>query len=124
MEEKLNFLKNDFIFLLKHLAPDAKGKWGVMNGQQMIEHFSDAVRNASGKLKLPQTYEGEKLQQYRTFLLSEAPFPENTRNPLLNETPSPLRQRTIQAAIVELETELNDFYEIFRKQPELTTLFH
>ena len=33
-QDKINFLKNDLVFLLKHLAPDAKGSWGAMNGQQ------------------------------------------------------------------------------------------
>ena len=122
MQDKLNFLKNDFIFLLKHLAPDAKGKWGKMNGQQMVEHFTGAVRNASGKLKLPVVNEGEKLQQFRTFLLSEAPFRENTRNPLLKETPEPQKHQTMQTAIAELQQELDYFYQTFEKEPDKTTL--
>ena len=122
MQDKLNFLKNDFIFLLKHLAPDAKGKWGVMKGQQMVEHFSQAVRNATGKLKLPIVNEGEKLQQYRTFLMSEAQFPENTRNSLLKETPEPLKHPTMQNAIEELQQELNHFFQDFENDPDKTTL--
>jgi len=122
MQDKLNFLKNDFIFLLKHLAPDARGKWGVMNGQQMVEHFSHAVRNATGKLKLPIVNEGEKLQQYRTFLMSEAPFPENTKNSLLKETPEPLKHPTMQNAIEELQQEFNNFFQDFEKEPDKTTM--
>ena len=122
MEDKLSFLKNDFIFLLKHLAPDAKGRWGKMNGQQMVEHFTGAVRNATGKLKFNLVNEGEKLEQFRTFLMSEAPFPENTRNPLLSEEPTPIRHSTMQNAIAELQTELNDFYKYFESHPGATTL--
>lgn len=122
MEDKLGFLKNDFIFLLKHLAPDAKGKWGKMNGQQMVEHFTDAVKIASGKLKHKLLNEGEKLQQFRTFLMSEAPFRENTPNPLLSEQPTPLKYSTMQNAIAALQVELNDFYNYFEKHPGATTL--
>lgn len=122
MEDKLNFLKNDFIFQLKHLAPDAKGKWGKMDGQQMVEHFTEAVKNASGKLKIKLMNEGEKLQQYRTFLMSEAPFPENTPNPLLGDQPIPQKQSTMQNAIAALQVELNDFYKYFEDHPGATTL--
>jgi hypothetical protein len=47
------FLKKDFIPLLEKLKGDEKGKWGIMNARQMIEHFADAVKNANGKLILP-----------------------------------------------------------------------
>ena len=119
--EKLDFLQNDFIFHLKHLAPDARGKWGVMNGQQMVEHFSASVRNASGKLKLPVVNEGEKLQKFRTFLMSETPFKENTKNPLLKETPVKSRHSTMQAAIAELQQEIDDFVSTFQKNPQHKT---
>ncbi|HUR11757.1 MAG TPA: hypothetical protein VM012_10335 [Flavitalea sp.] len=121
MQDKLTFLKNDFIFLLKHLAPDARGKWGVMNGQQMVEHFTESVKIANGKHQLPVMNEGEKLQQYRTFLMSEAPFKENTRNALLGETPAPTKHSTMQNAIADLQAELNDFYLLFEKNPDSTT---
>ena len=120
--DKLEFLLNDFIFKLKHLAPDAKGKWGVMSGQQMLEHFIDAVRNASGKLKLPQVNEGERLQQFRNFLMSETPFKENTKNQFLSEIPPPTRHSTMQSAIAELQQELNDFKKLFEENPGHTTV--
>lgn len=91
-QDKINFLKDDFIFLLKHLAPDARGSWGVMNGQQMVEHFVDVVKNASGKLKLPMVNEGEKLEKARAFMMSDKPFPENVKNPFISETPPATRK--------------------------------
>lgn len=120
-QEKVNFLKNDFIFLLKHLAPDARGSWGLMNGQQMVEHFVDVVKATSGKLKLPMVYEGDKLEKSRAFLMSEAPFAENIKNPFMSEVPAPTRKSTMQAAIEKLQQELNYFFEVFEKDPNLTT---
>jgi len=120
-QEKINFLKNDFIFLLKHLAPDARGVWGVMGGQQMVEHFVDVVKNASGKLKLPMVNEGEKLEKARAFMLSDKPFPENIKNPFISEKPAAVKKATIQASIEKLQKELNYFFDVFEKNPTLTT---
>lgn len=120
-QDKVNFLKNDFIFLLKHLAPDAKGLWGAMNGQQMVEHFVDVVKNASGKLKLPMVNQGERLQQAREFLFTEKPFAQNIKNPFISETPPAPRKATIQGAIEKLQQELNYFFNVFENNPSLTT---
>ncbi|MBC7826408.1 MAG: hypothetical protein H7122_01580 [Chitinophagaceae bacterium] len=120
-QDKINFLKNDFIFLLKHLAPDSRGTWGVMNGQQMVEHFVDVVKNANGKLKLPMVNEGEKLEKARAFMMSDKPFAENIKNPFISETPPAPRKATMQGAIEKLQQELNYFFEVFEKDPALTT---
>ena len=115
------FLKKDFIPLLEKLKGDEKGKWGIMNAQQMIEHFADAVKNANGKLILPTLNEGEKLQKFRHFLMSEEPFKENTKNPLIAEEGIPLRQRDLPSAINKLKKELDYFFEVFENHPELKT---
>jgi hypothetical protein len=120
-EEKLQFLKTAFIPLLEQIEGEAKGNWGVMNGQQMVEHFCDAVKNASGKLMLPLINQGEALEKSRAFLMSEKPFKENTKNPLIAETPPPLRKPNMQAAIKKLQEELNYFFHVFEKDPALKT---
>lgn len=120
--EKIRFLKDDLIFLLKHLAPDAKGAWGAMNGHQMVEHLVDVVRHASGKLELASINKGERLEKARTFMFSDQPFAENIRNPYMSETPPPPRKPTIQASIEKLQQELNYFFDVFEKKPGFTTL--
>ncbi len=67
IKEKGEFLKNDFIPFLKKLKAEDKGIWGVMSAQQMIEHFTDAVKNASGKLILPELVKGEELVKKPRF---------------------------------------------------------
>ncbi len=115
------FLKNDFILLLRKLKGDEKGQWGTMNVQQMIEHFADAVKNANGKLILPLLNEGERLQKNRDFLMTEAPFKENINNPLIPQEGIQLRQQDISSAIDKLQKELDYFFEVFDKNPELKT---
>ncbi len=115
------FLKEDFILLLKKLKGDEKGRWGVMNSQQMVEHFTDALKNASGKLILPALNEGERLQKYRDFLMSEEPFKENTKNPLIPEEGIHLRQPDMSSAINKLQKELDYFFGAFDKNPGFIT---
>ncbi|MDQ2718326.1 MAG: hypothetical protein M3Z26_01000 [Bacteroidota bacterium] len=121
MKKKEDFLKNDFIPLLRQLKPGDKGLWGVMNAQQMIEHFTDAVKNASGKLLLPELVKGEKLTAMRDFVMSEKPFEENIDNPLMEKEGAALRQPDIQSAIEKLQSELDFFFLAFKKDPDLKT---
>lgn len=115
------FLKNEFIPLLKKLDSTLKGNWGVLNAQQMVEHFSDAVKNASGRLVLPLLNEGDKLEKFRQFLMSDKPFKENTPNPLMDTAGSPLRKPDMPTAIAKLQDELDYFFKMFDENPSLTT---
>ncbi len=117
--EKENFLRTKLVSYLQRLDPATTPRWGKMNVQQMIEHFGgDAVRNASGRLKIdniltpPQHFE-----KMREFMMSDKPFKENTKNPLMGEEPLPLRYKTVQAAIGALQQELIYFFEAYEKNP-------
>ena len=55
----------------------------------------------------------------REFMMSDKPFKENTKNPLMGEEPAPLRYKTVQAAIGALQQELIYFFEAFEKDPKL-----
>ncbi len=118
---KESFLKKDFVPMLKKLNANDKGKWGIMTAQQMVEHFADAVKNASGKLVLPVVNEGERLQKSRDFLMSDLPFQENIKNPFIPGEGIPLRKPDMETAINKLQKELDYFFEVFEKQPELKT---
>ena len=107
--------------MLKKLKADKKGNWDIMNAQQMIEHFADAVKSANGKLVLPLLNEGERLQKSREFLMSEKPFKENTKNPLIAEEGIALRERDVTSAINKLKKELDYFFEVFENHPGLKT---
>lgn len=120
-ESKVDFLKNDFVPLLGKLKPGAKGVWGIMDAQQMVEHFADAVKNASGKLILPQLSQGEHLEKMRLFLMSEQPLKENTDNPLIPKEGIPHRQPDLQSAINKLQSELDFFFKTYQENPSLKT---
>jgi hypothetical protein len=121
--EKENFLRTRLVRYLQQLDPASPSRWGKMNVQQMIEHYAgDAVRNASGRLKIEKIMTPpEKLASMREFMMSDKPFKENTKNPLMGEEPVPLRFHTVQAAIGALQQELIYFFETFAKDPQLIT---
>lgn len=121
--EKENFLRTKLVPLLQRIDPATPPRWGKMSLQQMIEHYGgDAVRNASGRLKFDNIMTPpERLQSVRDFMLSDKPFRENTKNPLMNEVPAPARYKTIQAAIGALQQELIYFFEAFERDPLFIT---
>jgi hypothetical protein len=120
--EKEDFLKKNFIALLKKIPSDTKPKWGKMTLQQMIEHFADSLRVASGKsavqtILTPQA----NLQKMQDFIMSDKPFRENTHNSLMSETPAPVRNKTIEAALKELEAEIRYFFSVFENTKHQTS---
>jgi len=121
--EKENFLRTKLIKYLQQLNPATLPKWGKMNVQQMIEHYGgDGVRSANGRLKIELIITPpESLRRMQEFLMSDKPFRENVRNPLLGEEPRALRYKTVPGAIGALQQELIYFFEAFKKNPQLIT---
>lgn len=121
--EKENFLRTKLVPYLQRLDPSTLPRWGKMNVQQMIEHYTgDAVRNANGRLKIDNIMTPlENLGRLREFMMSDKPFMENTKNPLMGDEPVPRRYKTVQGAIGALQQELIYFFEAFEKNPELIT---
>ena len=114
--EKADFLRNHFIPLLLQIPSDLPPVWGKMTLQQMIEHFSDTMRIASGKTVFTDIITPpEQLDKMRDFIMSEKPFRENTRNPLLSEVPAPVKNPSVDEAIKELQEEIRYFFSVFEK---------
>lgn len=116
MQDKAQFLRSRFVPLLESLPTEARPAWGKMTVQQMIEHFADSVRIASGKVVHADVLTPpEQLDKYRSFLESEKPFRENTVNPLLPEVPAPVRNPSKDDALRELKEEIHFFFSVFEK---------
>lgn len=117
IQDKANFLRNEYTKILSQLDADAPRKWGKMNVQQMIEHMSDYVRIASGKVLMEIVTEAERLPRMQGFLASEKQFPENTPNVLMPDTPVPTRHATKADAIKELQEEIDHFFAVHEQHP-------
>jgi hypothetical protein len=120
--EKEHFLKKSFVSLLQQIPSDRPPAWGKMSLQQMIEHFTDAVRTASGKLATKKVFTKEEdVPKMQAFLKSDKPFRENTPNPLMPEVPAPVRNASIATAMSELQAEIDYFFDVFGANPKLYT---
>lgn len=114
MTDKAGFLKQQFVPLLRQLPSDTPARWGRMTLQQMVEHFSDSVRIASGKVQLTRILTPEEqLPKMQAFLMSDKPFREHTPNALLPETPAPVRHPALSDAVDDLQEELRFFFSVF-----------
>lgn len=120
--QKESFLRSQLVPLLQQVPPATPPAWGRLSFHQMVEHFTDSVRLANGHIPVRDFITPEdKLHRMREFMLSEKPFRENTPNPLMEATPPPTRFATVQAALGELQEELIYFFDVFTRQPGLTT---
>jgi hypothetical protein len=112
--DKAEFLKKDYIPLLRKLKGDEKGNFGKLSSQGMIEHMSDSFGNAYGRIHQPLHTKEEMVQRFRDFALSDKPFKENTPNAYMAEQPAPLRHANIADAIKELEDEIKAFFDFYK----------
>ncbi|MEP7264440.1 MAG: hypothetical protein ABI772_08080, partial [Bacteroidota bacterium] len=106
-QEKLNWIRKNFIDMIKSLPADTKGKWGVMNAQQMVEHMSYSVKQANGKDKRKLLTPDELLERMRNFMLSDKQFKENTKNVELPDTALPVQNPSMLHSVEELEAEID-----------------
>ena len=111
--DKLNFIKTEFPKLLQNLNPEAKGEWGVMNGQQMVEHMVDAVSYATGKNNQKLHTAPDLVGRYKDFAMSEKEFKPNTPNALLSDTPAAITKASMKEAIAEFNYQVIAFINYF-----------
>lgn len=119
--EKENFLRTKLISHLQQLPPGVSPFWGKMNVQQMIEHMIDVMMVASGKIKLPIVTPPDRLPKLQEFMMTEKPFKENTKSPVLGDEPVSPKKHTKEAAIGKLQEEIIYFFEAFEKNPGMKT---
>ncbi|MES2703532.1 MAG: hypothetical protein V4649_12890 [Bacteroidota bacterium] len=121
IDKKADFLKNEYTKILSRIPLDAGQIWGKMNVQQMIEHMSEYVRIASGKMPMQTITPEDQVPSMQSFLATEKPFRENTPNSLMSETPMPVKHSDVNAAIKELQGEIDHFFEVHMIDPNKST---
>jgi len=123
-QAKLNFITKEYIPLLKNLPADAMGKWGKMNGQQMVEHVTMFFYVSSEKVKFDLVTPVEHLPKFKEFLLSDKQFRENTKAPLniIGEEALPLRNASMEEAVEELSRAIESYVAYFKNNPDKKTI--
>lgn len=118
MTDKISYLKK-FPGTLRVLDPEAKGKWGKMNAQQMVEHMSMAFRWANGRDLQKPANTPEITERSYQFMMTEKPFRENTPNKLIGDDPAAVRHPDMKTALQELQSEIDHFFKVFAASPDM-----
>ena len=121
---KLVFIQHELIKRLKKLPSTAVGKWGKMNGQQMVEHLSLIFSASSDKIKATLATPEEYLPKAKEFLWSDKEFRENTKAPstLIPDEPQAFKHATMPLALQALQDELDYFFKYFDEHPGIKTM--
>ena len=105
--------------LLRTLDQNQRPVWGKMTPQHLVEHLVGSWRISNGRARVKCIFEGEELEKRRAFIFSDVPYAKNITNPVMGDGLLPLRKTNLEAAIVQLEDEMNAFFEYFDKNPNV-----
>lgn len=114
---KEQFFTQQYVPLLKQLHGTEKGEWGVLSAQGMIEHMTNSIGEAWGRIPRTLQTPADIQQRVRDFGLSDKEFKPNTKNALMSEEPAPLRHASIAEAISELEAEIRSMVQFHQEHP-------
>ena len=91
------------------LGETAKPVWGEMSAQHMLEHLLWAFDISNGRIVAPCKTPPQLILRVKAFLHTNDPTPRGYRNPLLGETPPPLRFRSYADAQSSFRLGLEEF---------------
>ncbi len=111
--DKLNFLKSEFPKLVANLNPEAKGEWGVLNAQQMVEHMADAISYATGNNNQKLHSAAELVDKFKSFAMSDKEFKPLTPNALMPDVPSAVLKAGVKEAVAEYNYQVIAFINYF-----------
>jgi len=115
---KSQFLKEQLVPAIAAISPEFKPLWGKMNLQQMTEHMSrEGFQVANGKLPQALVTPEEHVPKMQAFLMSDKPFKENTPNSLMSLEPLPVKHPDMNAALEELQSEIDHFFTVYENEP-------
>ncbi|MCR9173648.1 MAG: DUF1569 domain-containing protein [bacterium] len=116
----MNYIEPTLASALAHLeklTPTSKPAWGSLTPIGMVEHITDSLHLAQGKLdgvelQVPE----DKLDKAIGFLHSDHPLPKHFKAPY-GEADEENRNATLEDAIEEFTSNWNEFVQYFDKNP-------
>lgn len=116
--EKQRFFSGEYISHVRKLKGNEKPQWGSLSAQGMVEHMTDSIGIAWGRVKEPMVTAPEHLEKAKSFAMSDKEFRPNTKNTLMSDTPAPLRHKSMEDAVQELENEVFLFLSFYDFNPD------
>lgn len=101
--------------LMNQLDGQEKPKWGTLTPQEMIEHLTDTLQIASGKVKQQLLIPEEKLESMQRFLETDKEMVKNVKVPFA-QTERVLRNESISDAIDEFAEQWIAFEEHYENE--------
>ena len=117
------FLKEQYIPLLEKINPNQVPLWGKMSYQHMLEHMMLAFKVSSQHEPVACIHEPERVAKMQAFLLTDIPFKENTKSPLLGATLEPLIYTSIEVALQQLKEAMSTYFNQYAIQEDVL-VFH
>ena len=117
------FLKEQYMFLLEQINPNQEPLWGKMTYQHMLEHMMAAFQVSCQQQPVPCIHEPERVAKMQAFLLTDIPFKENTKSPLLREALEPLIYSSVEEALQQLKEAMNTYFNQYTIQED-ALVFH
>ena len=110
---------SEIIPKLDKLTSETKPLWGEMSSQRMVEHLTDTIKIASGKIKFPLEIPEDKIEKMQAFLDSDKPMARGIVVPFAKKDEA-LRNEEIELAIDEFLLEWLDFDEHYAENESRT----
>ncbi|RXK60492.1 DUF1569 domain-containing protein [Lacibacter luteus] len=124
MQEQLQFLKEQYISIIREADVNTQPKWGKMNFQQMVEHVTAFFKVSTQKIKFDLVSPPEHMPKLKEFLMSDKQFRENTKAPvnIIGEEPFPVHYPTVEEAVNKLEKEVHHFFHFYETNVATTAV--
>ena len=117
------FLKEQYIPLLEQINPHQVPHWGKMSYQHMLEHMIYSLEVSFQHQPVPCINEPERVTKMQAFLLSDMPFKENTKSPILGEDLKPLIYESAEEALQQLKEALHKYVKQYT-EAENVLVYH
>jgi hypothetical protein len=121
-DSKAQFLKTEMIPAFRTLRPEARGQWGSMDAQQMVEHMAGAFRNMYGLDQQKVISPPEHLPKMHAFLMSEKTFRPDTKNAGIPDEPMPPRFESMEESIQDLQAAMDAMFAWFAEGDSRTVI--
>ncbi|HYF01962.1 MAG TPA: DUF1569 domain-containing protein [Patescibacteria group bacterium] len=103
---------------VQKLMPETEALWGRMTPQHMVEHLIVTLKIANGKIRTKVAVSEAEVELRKKFLMGDAMFEKNIKNPVLGDELPKLRNANLDEAREKFLKEIDDFYEFFKSNPE------
>lgn len=107
--------------LLDKLTSDSQARWGTMSPQAMVEHLTDTLNIAMGKVEYPLSIPEDKVAKSQAFILSDHELPRDFQA-VFAPANAELRNEELELAVDEFVDAFIAMEDLFERKPELTTV--